>query len=380
VVFWRATIGGLLISRGRTTQPQSLAIYSFDTLDSYNPGNRRVKVNKNFLLIPILAVVLSIFTQAAFAATVHELVPSSRVITRVISGMTVNDIIRKIYPQEEKLWPEIKAKLISINPDSFHPYSDKLINGTRLKLVDIKRIQQKEIIGKQKVGYIVRQQGRASVKDLNGHTQGLEVNSQIYEGDRVTTATDASLYILMDDGAEIFLKGDSIIKISEYVITSGFGTGSSSILDLIRGGLRKITGAIGGSALSNYKMQTGLATIGIRGTEYVIKICKQDDCSQTVSRNDSDAKLHAVVLEGIITLTNDEETQILMAIGEYGTASGELLAVQDEVPVPEGMLDAEETTRFNITIPKQIEQEEAAKEESGGSSGWAWSLLLLLAL
>jgi len=335
-------------------------------------------LSKKLFLIPVFTIVFGFFTQITYAETVHELVPSSRVITRVISGMTINDIIRKIYPQEEKLWPEIKSKLISINPESFQPYSDKLIKGSRLKLVNIKRFQQKEVLGKKKVGYIVRKVGRASVKDLNGNIQGLEVNSQVYEGDRITTSIGANLYILMDDGAEIFLKGDSIIKISEYVITSGFDTKGSSILDLIRGGLRKITGAIGAGALSNYKMRTGLATIGIRGTEYVIKLCKQDDCTQTVSRNDPDAKLHAVVLKGIITLTNDKETQILMAIGEYGTASTESLTVQDDVPVPEGMLDAEESTRFNITIPRQIEQQ--AAKESGGS-GWLWLLgILLLAL
>ena len=143
--------------------------------------------------------------------------------------------------------------------------------------------------------------------------------------------------------------------------------------------MRKITGAIGGSAHSNYKLQTGLATIGIRGTEYVIKLCKQDDCTQTVSRNDPDAKLHAVVLEGIITLTNEKEMQILMATGEYGTASTEELAILDEVPVPQGMLDADESKRFNITIPQQLE-EEVEKEESS-SSAWPWILgLLLLAL
>jgi len=335
-------------------------------------------VNKKIFIISVFSIFVGLFNQLALAETIHELVPSSRVITRVISGMTVNDIVRKIYPQEEKLWPEIKEKLISINPDSFHPYSDNLIVGTRLKLVDIKRIQQKEAVSKQKVGYVVRKQGQAVVVDLSGRSQELELNSQIYEGDRITTAVGANLYILMDDGAEIYLKSDSVIKISEYVITTGFDKNSSSILDLIRGGLRKLTGAIGGNALSNYKMHAGLATIGIRGTEYVIKICKQDDCSQTVSRNDPDAKLHAVVLDGIITLTNDEETQILMAIGEYGTASRETLAIQEKVPVPEGMLDAEETTRFNVTIPQQLEKE-AVKEESS-STGWGWALLLLLAL
>jgi len=336
-------------------------------------------VNNKTIAISILAVFMSLFSQISMAATIHEIVPSSRVITRVIQGMTINDIIRKIYPEEKLLWPEIKEKIIAINPDSFHHLSDQLINGSRLRLVDIKRLYQEDISEKVKVGYIVRQQGEASVQDNNGNIQGLEINSRIYEGDRITTAVDANLYILMDDGAEIYLKGDSVIKISEYVITPGYDSGSSSILDLIRGGLRKITGAIGASALSNYKVQTGLATIGMRGTEFVIKLCKQDDCNQTVSRNDPEAKLHAVVLEGIITLTTEQETQILMAIGEYGTASKEKLVVLDQIPVPRGLLDAEEASRYNMAIPKPLKEEKTVKEES--NSGWAWILgLLLLAL
>jgi len=291
--------------------------------------------------------------------------------------MTINDIIRKIYPEDKTLWPEIKEKIISINPDSFHPYSDQLITGSRLKLVDIKRIQQEEVSNKHKVGYVVRQEGRASVKDLDGNILGLEINSQIYEGDRITTEVGSSVYILMDDGAEIFLKGDSIVKISEYVITSGYDEGSSSILDLIRGGLRKITGAIGSSAISNYSVQTGLATIGIRGTEYVVKLCKLDDCSQNVSRNDPDAKLHAVVLEGMITLTSEEDTKILMAVGEYGTASSEELMLEEVATVPSGLLNEDESKKFNVTIPEQLEAEKSQEE----SSGWPWLLgLLLLAL
>lgn len=334
-------------------------------------------MSRKLILIPVLMIILGFFSQVSLAATIQEIVPSSRVITRVISGMTINDIIRKIYPQERDIWPEIKEKIISINPDSFHPYSDQLIAGSRLKLVDIKRIQQEEVSNRHKVGYVVRQEGRVSVKDQDGNIQGLEINSQIYEGDRITTEVGANLYILMDDGAEIFLKGDSIIKISEYVITSGYDDGSSSILDLIRGGLRKITGAIGASALSSYSVQTGLATIGIRGTEYVIKLCRQDDCSQTVSRNDPDAKLHAVVLEGMITLTSEEDTKILMAMGEYGTASSDELVIIESAAVPTGMLNQEESTQFNVTIPKLLEEQ---KQEEG-SSGWPWLLgIILLAL
>ena len=201
----------------------------------------------------------------------------------------------------------------------------------------------------------------------------LRVESKIFEGDRLETEPGAALYILMDDGAEVHLKEGSVLKISEYVITTGYDEGSSSILDLIRGGLRKLTGSIGASSLANYQVHTGLATIGIRGTEYVIKLCKLDDCSQTVSRNDPDAKLHAVVLEGAITLTTDKDVQILMAMGEYGTATPEDLVVEEENSVPTGLLDDEEAELFNVTLPQPVEQQE---EET--SSSWMWIVGVLL--
>ncbi len=324
------------------------------------------------LFIIVIALVLS--TQPAIAEEIVELEPSSRVILHVDPDMSIDQIVRKVYPTEVELWLDIKNKLIELNPYSFHPDSDRLVAGSRLKLVEIKRVAGQVVDSKHKVGFVVRQKGQVTVKDLNGETQILEINSPIYEGDRITTGMGSTAFIAMDDGAEIYLKQDSVIKISTYVITSGFDKESSSILDLIRGGLRKITGSIGASALSNYQVQTGLATIGIRGTEYVIKLCKQDDCSQTVGRNDPDAKLHAVVLEGIITLTTVDDVQILMAMGEYGTASPEELTVIDDAAVPAGLLDTEETTQFNVTASQQQENVDG----SSSNNLWKWILGIIL--
>ena len=81
----------------------------------------------------------ALWQPAALAASV-ELVPSSRVILKIAPGMTIDDIIRRIYPKDKDLWPQIKSKLMETNPGSFVQYSDRLIEGTRLKLVDIKRI------------------------------------------------------------------------------------------------------------------------------------------------------------------------------------------------------------------------------------------------
>lgn len=326
-------------------------------------------------LAAVFIIVFGFFSHTVNAAVAYELVPSSRVIIRVIPGMTVEDIIRKIYPNEVRLWAEIKAKLIEANPNSFHSQTGLLVPGTRLKLVEVRRFEQEEISEKNKVGYIASQQGQATVKDLNGNTQTLQINSEVYEGDRIATGQNSTLFVAMDDGAEIYLKQDSVVKISEYIMTSGYGKNSSSILDLLRGGLRKITGLIGESAVSNYQVQTGLATIGIRGTEYVIKLCKLDDCSQTVSRNDPDAKLHAVVLDGIITLTTKDDVQILMARGEYGTATREeMIVLDDDVVVATGLLNEDESNRFNNTVM----QEQQFEEEESSSSLWKWVVGILL--
>ncbi len=327
-------------------------------------------MNKNLLVALILTFVsTAAWLPAASAEATVELVPSSRVILKIIPGMTIDEIIARIYPREKDLWPQIREKLIETNPTSFHPYSDRLVNGARLKLVDIRRVYAEEIAGKIKVGHVARLEGRATARDLNDRFGELQINSQIFEGDRLETDAESQLLIVMDDGAEIHLKPDSVVKVSEYTITSGYGKESSSILDLLRGGFRKITGSIGASALANYQVQTGFATIGIRGTDYLIKLCKGDDCTQTVGRNDREAKLHAAVLEGAITLTTDEDVQILMAMGEYGTATSEKLTLERDVPVPLGFLDTDEAEQFNVTIPQQADE---------GSSPWVWILGVLL--
>jgi len=331
-------------------------------------------LNRNLVFTLLLLLLPNAFYQPVVNAADVELVPSSRVILKISGEMTIDDIIRRVYPKDKDLWPQIKAKLIETNPYSFVQYSERLIPGLRLKLVDIKRIyEQEELAPKIRVGYVAQLEGQAIARDLDGMVKPLQINSQIFEGDRLETEIGARLYILMDDGAEVHLKEDSALKISEYVITAGYGKESSSILDLIRGGLRKITGSIGASSLANYQVQTGFATIGIRGTEYVIKLCKQDDCTQNVSRNDPDAKLHAVVLKGAITLSTDDDVRILMAMGEYGTATPDALVLEEEAPVPAGFLDTDEVQIFN-----KVEMPKAQPEEQSSSSPWVWIVGLLL--
>ena len=86
------------------------------------------------------------------------------------------------------------------------------------------------------------------------------------------------------------------------------------------------------------------------------------------------AAAQELVLAGAITLTTETDVQILMAMGEYGTATRETLVIEEEKPVPSGFLDADESHQFNVTIPQQMQEE----EEQASSNTWKWVVGLLL--
>ena len=327
---------------------------------------------KTLFISLLISFVSCALLQSPVNAAAIELVPSSRVILKVTNDMTVDDIIEGVYPQDKDLWPRIKQKLIETNADSFVQGSDRLIPGMRLKLVDIKRTYEPpEPISRVRVGYVVGLNGKASVSNVHGRMQALQVNAPVFEGDRLETGLGSSLHVMMDDAAEVFLKEDSVLLVSEYVITSGDDKKSSSVFDLLRGGLRKITGAIGANPAANYQLHTGVANIGIRGTEYVIKLCKLDDCSATLSGNDPEAKLHAMVMAGSITLTSEDGVQVLIAPGEYATATAAVIALENKQAVPLGFLDTQEAQKFR-PVAQQPE------EEKESSNGWMWIVGILL--
>ena len=129
-----------------------------------------------FFSILLAFLSYSLFHPEADAAAV-ELVPSSRVIFEVTADMTVDDIIERVYPKDMDLWPRIKQKLIETNPQSFVQYTDRLIPGVRLKLVDIKRIyEQPELTPKVRIGNVVIVTGNASTVDVNGRVQHSKSN------------------------------------------------------------------------------------------------------------------------------------------------------------------------------------------------------------
>ncbi len=99
----------------------------------------------------------------------------------------------------------------------------------------------------------------------------LKRRSIVFERDEIHVGDEGRAQLRMVDQALISLQENSVLQIKNYQYQKG-GKNNSALLELLSGGLRTITGAIGKGDKKAYELRTPLATIGIRGTDYEVEI------------------------------------------------------------------------------------------------------------
>lgn len=122
---------------------------------------------------------------------------------------------------------------------------------------------------------------RSDVRPLTALAKG----SPIYLGDIIETASRSFLVIKFTDGGKVTLRPDSRFDLNEYDLTPGQEKES---FELLKGGLRAVTGAIGKSRPEQVRYTARNTTIGIRGTTFVLKLCEPgvDGCQFSQGIND----------------------------------------------------------------------------------------------
>ena len=128
----------------------------------------------------------------------------------------------------------------------------------------------------------------------------------------------------MIDGAKIAIRPDSRLRIEEYAYTPAAAGGTVSanddktVMNLVKGGFRTITGAIGKEADDEYEVRTAVGVLGIRGTDYTAVFCN-GDCTWVpgVSAASPIADgLYLGVTDGTIVFRTSTRT-IELTAGEY---------------------------------------------------------------
>lgn len=109
------------------------------------------------------------------------------------------------------------------------------------------------------------------VAERNNAQEALRRQSPVFQQDVLRSSANARAQFRMIDNALINLQQNSVLRLHDYKLENPSGDGSV-LMELISGGLRTVTGAIGKKDKKDYQLRTPTATIGIRGTLYEVEI------------------------------------------------------------------------------------------------------------
>jgi len=155
------------------------------------------------------------------------------------------------------------------------------------------------------VGQVVINVGDLKAEN-RGSSRPLNRRSPIYRGDTLATGGRSMTQIRLKDGALLSLRPHTQIKIAQFQYNGTEDGTEKSVIELLKGGFRTITGAIGHINKQNYQVKTSMATIGIRGTHYSLILCQQSSCND--NGENVDDGLYGGVADGSIILENQSGT------------------------------------------------------------------------
>ncbi|ADJ62802.1 FecR family protein [Herbaspirillum seropedicae] len=104
-----------------------------------------------------------------------------------------------------------------------------------------------------------------------GKTRPLAVGERLYEGDRVLTAAASSVGFTLRDDTLISLGPNSQFLLEQFVFNEKTDEGNIAVR-MVKGTLRYVSGLIGKHAPERQQFSTPTATIGIRGTDFIVEV------------------------------------------------------------------------------------------------------------
>lgn len=116
--------------------------------------------------------------------------------------------------------------------------------------------------------------GESRRVDASGHTELLRLGTVLSEGDRITTGKDSIAIIVFSDEGRVSLRADSELLIRRYRVDPS-GAETQLQFDLVRGAVRQISGQAARLQPERYRLNTPIAAIGVRGTDFFAKISSE---------------------------------------------------------------------------------------------------------
>ena len=157
-------------------------------------------------------------------------------------------------------------------------------------------------------GKVVYAYGAAQVLDATGQARAVRRGEEVATGQTLITQ-NGRMQVRFADGGFIAVQPNTQFKIDEYRYVGVEDGSERSFFNLVKGGIRFVTGTIGHKNKQNYKIKTPVATIGIRGSAGRVEMCVGGSCA---GRSDG---AYATGHQDILTMMNETDV-VEFRVGE----------------------------------------------------------------
>lgn len=184
----------------------------------------------------------------------------------------------------------------------------------------------------QVAGRVLVAVGSVSI-ERDGQRLPATVGAEVRKGDLLQLGEKSNAQVRLQDGSIFALRPDTSFRINEFQFVAGDDNQQRAFFDLIKGGVRTVTGVIGrANRKDDYRVTTATSTIGIRGTHYSLVACA-DSC-RNADGSFAPNGTYGAVTDGRISSTNQSGEQVFGADQYFHVASASAAATQLLAPPP----------------------------------------------
>lgn len=119
-------------------------------------------------------------------------------------------------------------------------------------------------------GFVKAVRGTVLLLGAGGTARPASAGDRVGQVDRIVTEADSAASVALRDGTTLVLGPASRVDLKQFHFDATTQEGGL-LVSLLRGSLRMITGLIGKTNPDAVRVETHTATIGIRGTDFIVQ-------------------------------------------------------------------------------------------------------------
>jgi hypothetical protein len=216
------------------------------------------------------------------------------------------------------------------------------------------------------VGEVSMVLGKAWLHSATGERHAIRVGTRISVSDSIETSRNGHVHVRFVDQGLVVVRPSSTLDVERYDYDVANPAASAVKLNLREGVARSISGAAAESAKQNFRLNTPLAAIGVRGTDFVVSA--------------SADSTRALVKQGAIVLAPFSSDCSAAALGPCSNNALELSGELNQIAVlhasslqpallPRPDTDIPEALLLPGSAPQLLAEQDAAVVESDKKDG-----------